>query len=119
MGFTETVARIAHNIGEDGFRGLPLHPPGQGLLNELPADGFHFRLGAELSHGLAQAIRFPRGKTGDLRGDFNHLLLVEDHPIGGRQDFLQLGMDVGHLLFALTAGDERIHHVPLDGPGPD
>ncbi len=81
--------------------------------------------GAGLGHPLDVAERAPLlvglgiGDAGELGDHLDHLLVEDDHAVGGSQDRPQVGMEVGDVLPALLDLEIGGDHVALDRAGPE
>ncbi len=69
-----------HQI-KDVLRGFLLHPSFPGALKEFGALLGHGR-GVLLAHGPAKDVPVSQGISGQNRGDFHHLFLVQNNPVG-------------------------------------
>ena len=78
-------------------------------------------LGLLLAHRAAQQVGAAQRVAGQHLRDLHHLLLVQDHAIGRRQDRLQVRVQIVDRAvdLAVLAGDEVIDHARLQRSGPE
>ena len=72
-----------------------------------------------LAHRLAKYVGVTERVAGQVVGDQDHLLLVDDDPVGGLEDVLQPWRRIGHLLPAEFALDVPVGHARVQRPGTD
>ena len=70
-----------------------------------------------MRHGAAKGVRLPEAEVGERARHLQHLLLVEDDPVGLLQRGLQRRMQEGGGLFAVAAGEVGADHIGLHGSG--
>ena len=104
------------------FRIIPAfgHPP-----DHLGLQGLDRAARPEGRHGLAQLIGLRRGKLGRINGDLHGLFLKNRHAQRPAEDLQQFILRmlrprrrIGHPFNPLPPPQERMHHIPLNGPGP-
>ena len=59
-----------------------------------------------LAHGFAEHVGLAPREPGNLAGNLEHLILVDDDPVGLLQQGLQVGMEIGNLFGAVLRGHE-------------
>ncbi len=64
------------------------------LADELLLELLHLLAGVEVAHGPAQQVGLGQAEAGQVVGDAQHLLLVQDHPKGFLQQRRQGRMQV-------------------------
>ena len=93
--FVESVAGKGFNQVKNLYRQLLFETLAQGPVDKpLPFLG-HQR-GDFLAHRLADRIRFPQGIASEVLQNQQHLVLIDDDPVGFIQQFLQAGMGIGN-----------------------
>ncbi len=119
MAFRKAVAAESFELGERFLRELPLvasvdHPFDQLLLERGDA-----ARELEGGHGLAEHVGLAWREARAFDRDPHGLLLEERHPERLAQHLLKLGLQIVDRLQAFAAAEVGVHHVALDGTGPD
>ena len=114
----EPVLREMLHEVEQGVRDARVHPVPGGAGDEGGPLPGHL-LGELLAHGLAEHVGASEAVPRELAGDLHHLLLVQDHPVGGSEDGLHQRVEVGDLGPPLLALDEVVHHAGLERSRPE
>ena len=116
MGFVEAVARKLFHQVEDAlglFIGDFVGLASGHELGALRGHLFFFLF----AHGAAQDVRFAQRKTRQAVGDLHHLLLIQNHAPGFRQDVFQLRQVVSDFFLPVFPRDEVVNHPALDRAG--
>ncbi len=116
MGFVEAVLGKLGHLVKDRLGLLDVQPLCLGPFQERFLFLGHNRR-VFFTHGAAQQVGPSQGVTGQGAGDLHDLFLVNNDPVGVLQDRLQLGQVVDHLLAAMLALDEFIHHAAAQRAG--
>ena len=120
MRLVETIAgELLHQV-ENVRRHLLAHPARHRAADEHRALLRHL-FGALLAHRAPQQVGAAERIARQHLRDLHHLLLVEDHPVGGPEDRLEARMQVidRAIAPAVLAVDEIIDHAGLQRAGPE
>ena len=108
--------RLGETVTGEGSHHLP-DAPGDRLRHTAALGGsgdeallqdLHLLAGVEVAHRPAQQVGLGQAEAGQLVGDAQHLLLVEDHAIGILQERLQGRVRVGSRFQAAVARHEGV-----------
>ena len=112
----EPVAAERLDLCGDFFDGLLIVPARDGALHEV-AQLFLDQLLDLLAHRLPQHVGFGERIAGQRARDPHHLLLIDDHAVGRREDLFERWMGIPDLLPAELAVDEDEVHPGVEWAG--
>ncbi len=136
VALVEAIAREGGDLLPELFRLLLSEPGPTGSLascNEGFLEAVHL-LGSHFAHPASNVVCLGPRQTRDLRGDFQHLLLEDQHALRPGQDRLEGGVQVMRFSFPAVAPDEGVRLTTgcrarfeegvgdgqvLDGSGPE
>ena len=116
VALVEAVGGETLQLAEDLAGRFLGHAPLHGVVHEGGADLGHLLAALVAGHGAAQGVGLGGGEPRHQLGHPQHLLLVEDDPVGVAQGLGHGGVGQAHLLVAPAPVDERTDHLGLQGP---
>ena len=119
MGFREAVFAKALDLLKHPAGEALAVAPRQHAVDELALELLKPAPALPSGHGAAQLIGLAGGEASGDHGQFDHLLLEDGHPQGALQHLAHGLVGVGDVLLAIAAAQVGMHHVALDGAGPD
>ena len=110
-GVTGKGLNQAENLRAHLLRVALLHRPGH-----KPRAFLRHQLGDLLAHRLPHGVRLPQRIAGEVLQNVQHLVLIDNDPVGFIQQLFHAGMGVGNLLPAVLGADKAVDM--LHGAGP-
>ena len=119
MGFRKAIFAKALNLAKHPLGEIPVVAARQHAIDELLLETAQAAAALPGGHGASQLIGLAGGEAGGHHGQFDHLLLKDGHPKGALEHPAHPVIGILHRLQTLPAAQVGMHHVPLDGSGPD